>query len=133
MNAYLKGATNIHRAVAVSAGLALVLGLAACGGGGGDNGPGPKRLSLVIGNSLPLSGTSKALGDSGEKASQLAIDQIKQAIGNADADHTVRAVSEDQGTDSDTATESAKKLVNDDHASCLTGPWSSDADRKSVV
>ena len=127
MNAYLKGATNIHRAVAVSAGLALVLGLAACGGGGGDNGPGPKRLSLVIGNSLPLSGTSKALGDSGEKASQLAIDQIKQAIGNADADHTVRAVSEDQGTDSDTATESAKKLVNDDHASCLTGPWSSDA------
>ena len=127
MNAYLKGATNIHRAVAVSAGLALVLGLAACGGGGGENGPGPKRLNLVIGNSLPLSGTSKALGDSGERASQLAIDQIKQAIGNADADHTVRAVSEDQGTDSDTATESAKKLVNDDHASCLTGPWSSDA------
>ncbi|HEX3562854.1 MAG TPA: ABC transporter substrate-binding protein [Solirubrobacterales bacterium] len=127
MNAYLKGATNIPRAVAVSAGLALVLGLAACGGGGGENGPGPKRINLVIGNSLPLSGTSKALGDSGEKASRLAIDQIKQAIGNADADHTVRAVSEDQGNDSDTATESAKKLVNDDHASCLTGPWSSDA------
>jgi ABC-type branched-subunit amino acid transport system substrate-binding protein len=127
MNTHLKGTTNIHRALAASASLALVLGLAACGGGGGDSGPGSKQLSLVIGNSLPLSGTPKALGDSGEKASQLAVDQIKQAISDADADHTVRVVSEDQGTDSGTATESAKKLVNDDHASCLTGPWSADA------
>ncbi len=109
--------------------LPLVLGLAACGGGGsgGDNGPGAKQLNLVIGNALPLSGTPRALGDSGEKASQLAVDQIKQAIGEAGADHTVRTVSEDQGADSDTATESARKLVNDDHASCLTGPWSPDA------
>jgi ABC-type branched-subunit amino acid transport system substrate-binding protein len=129
MNTHLKGGTSIHRAVAASAGLALVLGLAACGGGGGGggNGPGSKQLSLVIGNSLPLSGSSKALGDSGQKASDLALDQIKQAIGEADADHTVRTVSDDQGSDSHTATESAKKLVNDDRASCLTGPWSSEA------
>ena len=64
-----------------AAGLALALGLAACGGGGGGNGPGSKPLDLVIGNALPLSGTSKALGASGEKASQLALGQIKQAIG----------------------------------------------------
>ncbi len=109
--------------------LPLVLGLAACGGGGGggDDGPGAKQLNLVIGNSLPLSGTSRALGVSGAKASQLAVEQIRQAIGEAGADHTLRTVSEDQGTDSGTATESARKLVNDDHASCLTGPWSSDA------
>jgi ABC-type branched-subunit amino acid transport system substrate-binding protein len=120
---------GIHRAAAASAGLALALGLAACGGGGGGggNGPGSKHLSLVIGNSLPLSGISKDLGKSGEKASDLAVDRIKQAIESADADHTIRTVSEDQGADSDSATESAKKLVDEDGASCLTGPWSSDA------
>jgi branched-chain amino acid transport system substrate-binding protein len=129
MNANPRGVTNILRAVAAAAGLALVLGLAACGGGGGggSDGPGSKQLNLVIGNSLPLSGDSSSLGESGEKASDLALDQIKQAIGEADAEHTVRTISEDQGSDPNTATESAKKLINDDRASCLTGPWSSDA------
>jgi ABC-type branched-subunit amino acid transport system substrate-binding protein len=128
MNASFMGRANIHRAAASAAALALVGGLAACGGGGsgGGNGPGSKHLSLLIGNSLPLSGSSKPLGESGQKASDLALEQIKQAIGAAGADHTIRAVSEDQGSDSDTATESAKKLINDDHASCLTGPWSAD-------
>ncbi len=85
--------------------LPLVLGLAACGGGGGGggNGPGSKQLSLLIGNSLPLSGTSRALGESGQKASDLAVDRIKQAIDEADAEHTIRTVSEDQGGDSVTA------------------------------
>jgi ABC-type branched-subunit amino acid transport system substrate-binding protein len=125
MNTHLKGAPNIHRAVIVSAGLALAIGLAACGGGGGSgNGPGPKHLDLVIGNSLPLTGSSKTLGESGEKASQLAVNQIERASGEADADHTVRIVNEDQGADSTAAVDSAKKLVNDDAASCLTGPWS---------
>jgi branched-chain amino acid transport system substrate-binding protein len=125
MNSALKGRAN--RAAAVAATLGLICGLTSCGGGGGGNGPGSKQLSLVIGNSLPLSGSSKVLGESGEKASDLAIDQIEQAIGAADGDHTVRAVSEDQGGDSATAAESARKLVDDDRASCLTGPWSSDA------
>jgi ABC-type branched-subunit amino acid transport system substrate-binding protein len=117
------------RAATATAGLVLAVGLAACGGGGGGggNGPGSKELSLVIGNSLPLSGMSKALGDSGQKASDLAVDRIKQAIDAADAEHTVRTVSEDQGNDPITAAESAKRLVDDDKASCLTGPWSSDA------
>ncbi len=128
MNTYLKGWPKIHRAIAASAGLALVLGVAACGGsGGGGDGPGSTQLSLVIGNALPLSGTSKALGGSGQKASAIALDQIKKAIGEADADHTVRVVNQDQGADADTATEAAKGLVNEDHASCLTGPWSADA------
>ncbi len=129
MNTPLRGRFDIHRVAAACAGLALVLGLAACGGGGGGggNGPGSKQLNLVIGNSLPLSGQAKALGDSGEKASALAVDEIKRAAGEVDAEHTLRVVSEDQGSDSDSATASAKKLVNVDRASCLTGPWSSDA------
>jgi branched-chain amino acid transport system substrate-binding protein len=116
------------RSTTATATLVLAVGLAACGGGGGSgggNGPGSKELSLVIGNSLPLSGMSKALGESGEKASDLAIDRINQASDEADADHTVRTISEDQGGDSETAAESAKRLV-DNQATCLTGPWSSD-------
>jgi ABC-type branched-subunit amino acid transport system substrate-binding protein len=136
MNRHLKGGANIHRAVAAlirrrclwpALALPLVLGLAACGGGGGTAGPGSKRLDLVIGNSLPLSGSSQAVGESGAKASQLALAQIKQAIEAVGADHTVKIVSDDQGGDSSTATESARKLVGEDRASCLTGPWSSDA------
>lgn len=106
-----------------------MLGVTACGGGGGGagNGPGSKQLNLVIGDSLPLSGASKALGDSGAKASELAVDQVKRAVEEANADHTVRVVEEDQGGHADTAVDSAKKLVNGDGASCVTGPWSSDA------
>jgi ABC-type branched-subunit amino acid transport system substrate-binding protein len=115
---------DTRRALAGSAALALVLGLVACGGGGG-NGPGSTKLDLVMGNSLPLSGTSKSLGESGRKASKLALDRINDAIGSTDADHTVKVVNED-GSNAAAAVESAKKLVDTDKASCLTGPWSSD-------
>jgi ABC-type branched-subunit amino acid transport system substrate-binding protein len=117
------------RLATAAAGLVIAVGLAACGGGGGGggNGPGSKELSLVIGNSLPLSGISAALGESGQKASDLAVDRINQATGEADAEHTVRTVSEDQGSDPASAAESATKLIKNDQATCLTGPWSSDA------
>ena len=127
MNRTLRGRPNIRVAVAVGAGLALGLGLAACGGGGGGNGPGSKSLDLVIGNALPLSGTSKALGESGQKASQVALDQIKQAIAEVGSDHAVRIFNQDQGADSTSAVDAARTLVNDNGASCLTGPWSADA------
>jgi branched-chain amino acid transport system substrate-binding protein len=108
--------------------LPMIVTLAACGGGGGGgNGPGATKLDLVIGNSLPLSGSSQDLGRSGEKASQVALDEIKQAVNSDDADHHVRVVNSDQGADTDAAVESARQLVDSDQASCLTGPWSSEA------
>lgn len=128
MNTSLRGWTNTRLAVAAAACSGIALVLAACGGGsGGGNGPGSKPLHLVIGNALPLSGTSKDLGAAGEKASQLAVDQIKRAVGQVNADHTIRIVNEDQGADSNAAVDSAKRLVNSDGATCLTGPWSPDA------
>ena len=127
MNTPLRGGIDTHRALALATGLAIILGLGACGGGGGGNGPGPTQLHLVIGNSMPLSGSSKSLGESGQKASELALGQIKQAIDSAGADHSIRIVNEDQGNDIDTSVESARKLVNTDGATCLTGPWSSEA------
>jgi ABC-type branched-subunit amino acid transport system substrate-binding protein len=126
MNTSLSSRTKIRLAVAVSTCLGVTVALSACGGGGG-NGPGSSELSLVIGNVLPLSGTSKKLGESGEKASELALQQIKTAIGEVDADHTVRTAQQDQGEDPGSASEAARKLVDDSGASCLTGPWSADA------
>jgi ABC-type branched-subunit amino acid transport system substrate-binding protein len=126
MDTHVKGGFHLHRAAASCIALGLILGLSACGGGGGSDGPGSKQLDLVIGSSLPMSGGSQAVGDSGAKASRLAVAQIKKAIAAAGADHTVKVVTDDEGTDSGMAAESARKLVDQDHASCLTGPWSSD-------
>src|SRR5262245_46931875 len=121
----LNPGTNTRRAVAATC-LGLVAALSACGGGGTGQGPGSKRLNLVIGNALPLRGTSKALGASGRKASALALEQIKSAITAADAEHTVRTIEQDQGQDPDAASQAARNLV-DQGATCLTGPWSADA------
>src|SRR5262249_41504424 len=122
----LNPGTNTRRAVTPATCLALVAALSACGGGGGGQGPGSKQLNLVIGNALPLRGTSKALGASGRKASALALKQIKSAIAATDADHTVRTIELDQGQDPEAAGQAAGSLV-DQGATCLTGPWSADA------
>jgi ABC-type branched-subunit amino acid transport system substrate-binding protein len=129
MNTPLRGGKDTHRALGAMAGVALILGVTACGGGGdgGGDGPGSATLDLVIGNSLPLSGSAQGLGESGEKASQLAVDRINQASESAGSDHNVTIVSEDQGEDADAAVDSARQLVNSDRATCLTGPWSSEA------
>src|SRR5829696_3093187 len=127
MNTFLRSRTHTRRAVTVSTCLGLMVALSACGGGGGGGGPGSKQLNLVIGNALPLSGPSVELGSSGKKASNLAIAQINDAIGEVVADHTVRAVEQDQGEDGASAIQAARKLVDDGGASCLTGPWSADA------
>jgi branched-chain amino acid transport system substrate-binding protein len=112
---------------------ALILGLAACGGGGaGGNGPGPKSLDLVIGNVMPLSGGSKALGQSGEKASRVALAEINDAIQASGADHRIRLVNVDQGADADSAVASVESVVKGDGASCVTGPWSSQAVARSA-
>jgi ABC-type branched-subunit amino acid transport system substrate-binding protein len=127
MNTSLNRRSKIRRGVAALICLAL-LAVTACGGdGGGGDDPGAVELDLVIGNVLPLTGTSKVLGRSGEKASDLAIEQIEQAISETDSDHSVTAAQEDQGKDDDSAAEAAKTLVNEPGASCLTGPWSPDA------
>jgi branched-chain amino acid transport system substrate-binding protein len=102
------------------------VGLAACGGGGGGGDPGSQTLDLTIGDSVPLTGTLSALGPPGEKASDLAVAQINDAIAEADVDHTVRVVHADNQSDPAAGIEAARKLVKTDGASCLTGQWASD-------
>ena len=128
MNTFLRGGSDTPRAFALATGFILILGLAACGGGGtgAGKGPGATQLDLTIGNTLPLSGSSQALGRSGEKASALALEQIKDAVSSVGADHSVRIINQDQGSDTTAAVASARMLVSADKASCLTGPWTSD-------
>src|SRR5215203_1730494 len=111
MNTALNRRSNIRRGAATSTCVTLAVAISACGGGeGGGDGPGSAQLDLVIGNVLPLTGGSKPLGKSGEKASDLALEQIERAIEETESDHSVRAVEEDQGKNDDSASEAAKTL-----------------------
>ena len=112
------------------AALGLSLGLAACGEddeeGGGVTG-GEEQLDLVIGDSLPLSGDLADFGPPGQKAADIAVDEINAAIEEVGAEHTVEIVHEDNGggADQQAAVQSARKLVDSDGASCITGAWAS--------
>ena len=110
----------------------LSLGLAACGsdddsdsssGGGGE-----ETLDLVIGDSVPLSGDLADFGPPGEKAAQIALEEvINPAIEESGADHTVELVTEDNGggADQQAAVQAARKMVDSDGASCIAGAWAS--------
>jgi ABC-type branched-subunit amino acid transport system substrate-binding protein len=105
----------------------LALGLAACGGDDddGDGGPGETQLDLTIGDSIPLSGDLADFGPPGEKAADIAVDQINEAISEAGVDHTVEIVHEDNETNPQAAVQAARKLVESDGASCIAGAWAS--------
>jgi ABC-type branched-subunit amino acid transport system substrate-binding protein len=114
------------RFLAAAAGLVLVLGVAACGGGDNEGGGGGKAtLDLVIGDSIPLTGQLSDYGPPGQKASDLAVDQINKAIQAAGVDHTVKVVHEDNETTPQAAVQAARKLVDSDGATCITGAWAS--------
>jgi len=108
----------------------LSLGITACGddsssssstssGGGGET-----SLDLKIGDIVPLTGDLSDFGPPGQKAADLAVDQINKAIDEAGADHTVTISHEDEQTDPEAAVSAARKLVGDG-ASCITGAWAS--------
>src|SRR5215217_6965869 len=115
------------RILAAAAGLVLVLGVAACGGDDDEDGGGggEQKLDLVIGDSIPLTGDLSDFGPPGQKASDLAVDVINKAIQQAGVDHTVKAVHEDNETSPQAAVQAARKMVDSDGASCITGAWAS--------
>jgi len=109
----------------------MAFGLSACGdddeGGGGAPAGGEAQLDLVIGDSIPLSGDLSDFGPPGQKAADIAIDEIQAAIDEAGVDHTVEIVHEDNagGADQQAAVQAARKLVDSDGASCIAGAWAS--------
>jgi ABC-type branched-subunit amino acid transport system substrate-binding protein len=102
--------------------LLVALSLAACGG---SDEPEVEQepFDLVIGDSIPLTGQYSDLGRSGQKAADLAVEQINDAIGEAGVDHTVEIVHKDNASDPATAEEVAREMVDADDASCIIGAW----------
>jgi ABC-type branched-subunit amino acid transport system substrate-binding protein len=116
------------RFLAAVAGLVLVLGVAACGGDDDDDdggGGGEAQLDLVIGDSVPLTGDLSPFGPPGQKAADMAIDQINAAAQETGVEHTVSIVHEDNETNPQAAVQAARKMVQSDGATCLAGAWAS--------
>jgi ABC-type branched-subunit amino acid transport system substrate-binding protein len=118
---------NTKGLLVFATGLVLVLGVAACGDDDDDDGGGggEAQLDLVIGDSIPLTGDLSDFGPPGEKASDLAVAQINDAIQQAGVEHTVNVVHEDNETTPQPAVQAARKMVDADGASCITGAWAS--------
>jgi ABC-type branched-subunit amino acid transport system substrate-binding protein len=113
--------------------VALAFGLAACGddddegdGGEADIAGGETTIDMTIGDSVPLSGDLADFGPPGEKAADLAAEEINAAIEEAGVDHTVEVIHEDNcgGADQQCAVQAARKLVADG-SSCIAGAWAS--------
>src|SRR5206468_602023 len=81
------------RLILLAVGVASVsLALASCGGGGGGGG----NQTLTIGDSVPLTGALADFGPPGEKAANIAADQINKAAKEADANiSSVKILTED--------------------------------------
>lgn len=115
-------------AAAVTA-LVLALGVTACGddddetaGGGG----GGEAIDLTIGNLVPLTGDLAPYGAAGEKAGDLAFQQIEAAIKEAGSGDTVELVTEDGASDDQGGVQAARKLIADG-ATCISGDYASTA------
>lgn len=107
--------------------LVLSFGVIACGDGddeGGGGGEAGGQLDLVIGNLVPLTGDLSPYGAAGQKAGELALDEINAAIKKAGAEQTVELVSEDGASDDQGGVQAARKLIADG-ATCISGDYPS--------
>ena len=82
-------------------------------------------LDLAIGDSIPLTGDLATSGHRARRRADLAVDQINDAIQQAGVDHTVKVVHEDNETNPQPAVQAARKMVDSDGATCITGAWAS--------
>ena len=88
------------------------------------SGGGEATLDLTIGDLIPLTGDLSDFGPPGDKAANLAVDKINEAIQEVGADHTVTLKTEDDQTSDQAGVSAARKLVGDG-ASCIAGSWAS--------
>ncbi len=122
-----------HSLAAILTAFVLSLGAVACGGGDDDettgatgSGGGGEQIDLTIGNLVPLTGDLAPYGPAGQKAGDLALDQIQAAIKKAGVDHSVELVTEDGQSDDQGGVQAARKLIADG-ATCISGDYASTA------
>jgi hypothetical protein len=102
--------------------VAVVAVAASCGSDGNVTETEPtSRIDLVVGDIVPLTGPGAALGVSAQKAAQLAVEEINDAIAEADVEHTVEIVHEDGST---LGARGAADSLRERGTSCVLGPWS---------
>lgn len=117
-------------AAAVTA-LVMAFGVTACGDDddgdtAGGSGGGGEQIDLTIGNLVPLTGDLAPYGAAGEKAGDLAFQQIQAAIKKAGSGDTVELVTEDGASDDQGGVQAARKLIADG-ATCISGDYASTA------
>lgn len=108
---------------------ALSLGVAACGDDDdGDStsadGGSSETLDLTVGALIPQTGDLSIFAPAGEKAAELAVEELNAGFGDAGSDSKVTLEVGDTETKPQPATQAAKKLISDG-ASCLAGAWGS--------
>jgi ABC-type branched-subunit amino acid transport system substrate-binding protein len=116
---------GIRRIVLSIAVFGLCSTIAACDDdtpSGGGKTPGKATLDLTIGDLIPLSGQLSDFGPSADKAANVAIDEIDDAIEDVDADHTVTLKTQDDQTSDQAGVAVARELVRDG-ATCIAGSW----------
>lgn len=108
--------------------LVLAFGMAACGDDDDESagGGGAEKLDLVIGNLVPLTGDLSPYGPAGQKAGELAVEQIEAGIQKAGVDHSVELATEDGASDDQGGVQAARKLIADG-ATCISGDYASTA------
>jgi branched-chain amino acid transport system substrate-binding protein len=105
--------------------LAAMLAIAACGGGAQKTG-GRFKLDLKIGDLVPMSGVEEPFGGTGRKATDLAVNEIREAIKEVNTDHTVSISHQNYRSEPPLAQELAGRLERGG-TTCLVGPWSAQA------
>jgi branched-chain amino acid transport system substrate-binding protein len=107
-------------------GLVLALGLVACGDDDEGGGGGAAQLDLTIGNLVPLTGDLAPYGAAGEKAGELAGEEIENAVEQTGGGDKVEVIAEDGASDDQGGVQAARKLIADG-ATCISGDYASTA------
>jgi ABC-type branched-subunit amino acid transport system substrate-binding protein len=102
----------------------MVLAVAGGCGGSEEKRAGPQKLDLQVANLLPETGFLDLFGKPGRRASDVALEEIRQAVSKAGAQHTVKMQSINYKSDPIAGVRLATELA-DKGIDCLTGPWGS--------
>ena len=123
-----------HRRILVLFGAmlaALVLIAAACGGDDEEEAAPEEQpaeevsFDLTIGHVAPFTGALSDFGPPGDKAAQVAVEIINEAVEEQGLDISVEYLAEDSQTDAAAGVEAATKLVQTDGAQVIIGAWAS--------